>query len=1242
MAFDPEAAAPQARLLDNPVSYLDGASIRACTERLYVEMFQGRGSVTFKELLKGAYLARNYGYHFLPDREDGEDEEDEENLSLSEQDNFLSLKEWRSLEIQYSNAFWKEPKDLLVTLVGCWMASFTQGWVQVANGNLGWPRDFQVDINKSGTGKDVWTFGLVNAVPWFSAAFLGTILINRICESKRFSRRGVVFIAALFTMAAMIAGSRTTTWQGYLVTRIILGIGIGAQASIVLTWQLEVLPPAKRGVPGGLLPRANMHSKHLSDFVKNDFWLQKSYVTSTFRFSILAFFATIFFSTSNLRHGNSGTESLGLSIGFGAANAVFSTISYFLIEKAPEFEEEYFQEGVEGKSRTFWGRLRGGRRTLLLSSLLGGAIILPVIALLFKLPQDNPAKLPVITVCILLFTLTYSPGAGTIPFVYSLEIWPEGFRDIGMSWARVELFWGFCLVWAFMPDIDNAISLEEMDSVFRAGPFYGPLVEIFKIFIYKTPPFRYLWQRWTTQPWRFGWQSLNELPRGGEKPQSDDDLRFSRRTTSRLCGDCLGVVGQSGLLAGSMGIFVRREEWHDWRVSLRGLNLDSSREFCHLCNILWLSVPEAVRADLVHHGGQICQTVQLELRLRLWEDSNDPLWYDNRCRYMELYSGENKLCNKFKISKESLQEESPTINLPLWTGSDECISLAKDWIQGCVQGHSSHCGPGPGPSQSFVPTRLVYVGESDANIRLYTHTDGASDVSYLALSHCWGTGINTKLTLHNIDAWHELIDYDLLPRNFQDAISFTRRIGVGYVWIDSLCIIQGCNEDWEREAAKMSKVYAHAFCTISACGSANAHGGCFQLRNPLLQFTCNLLFSRREALAVRTDNIPNPFVSEVDYSPLSRRAWPFQERLLSRRIVHFTAKSLFFECSTHSASEVLRAGTKYLVDSQSKSKWPSRLGTLAGARRVIRKSSLYSSDCVVASQDDSVAGYRAAFNTLRCNDYTTTTPIEPNRRLELHRCWFKLVRKYTSAGMTVATDRLVAISGIARSIQGESGGPLYLAGLWKDHLPLDLLWSRKNSPSQRPTDRCVPSWSWGAVDGEVCEQVLVADEEECHVIDLAKECDVHVEDSGHLSIKGYVDLRCPVVSVEMAPRTGENEPSLTILGHESGSVMDFSPDISPLAPASDLLYAELARVAIYKWDLGIWLLSSHGIVVRRIDAAPEPPFISYERVGSLRADFQMMNAPESLKRLQGDEFSATWRVLPNPFKLPIPERIRLV
>ena len=151
-----------------------------------------------------------------------------------------------SLEIQRSSAFWKEPKDLLLTLFACSLAGLTQGWDQAANGNLGWPTEFGLHLDiPNPASRDVWIFGGIQSIMWFSAAVLGSYLSDPI--SEYIGRRGALFVASICSFSSVIAASQTQSWQGLMGCRIILGLGIGGKASVVPILESEVTPSSKRG-----------------------------------------------------------------------------------------------------------------------------------------------------------------------------------------------------------------------------------------------------------------------------------------------------------------------------------------------------------------------------------------------------------------------------------------------------------------------------------------------------------------------------------------------------------------------------------------------------------------------------------------------------------------------------------------------------------------------------------------------------------------------------------------------------------------------------------------------------------------------------------------------------------------------------------------------------------------------------------------------------------------------------------
>ncbi|KAF2137432.1 uncharacterized protein K452DRAFT_208546, partial [Aplosporella prunicola CBS 121167] len=100
---------------------------------------------------------------------------------------------------------------------------------------------------------------------------------------------------------------------------------------------------------------------------------------------------------------------------------------------------------------------------------------------------------------------------------------------------------------------------------------------------------------------------------------------------------------------------------------------------------------------------------------------------------------------------------------------------------------------------------------------------------YAALSHCWGKTEFLKLEKDKIEEFSIGIAMARtgMPKNFKEAIQVTERLGIPFIWIDSLCIVQDDKQDWKIEAAKMKDVYRCATFTIVAASAADSSGGLF-------------------------------------------------------------------------------------------------------------------------------------------------------------------------------------------------------------------------------------------------------------------------------------------------------------------------------------------------------------------------------------------------------------------------------
>lgn len=150
--------------------------------------------------------------------------------------------------------------------------------------------------------------------------------------------------------------------------------------------------------------------------------------------------------------------------------------------------------------------------------------------------------------------------------------------------------------------------------------------------------------------------------------------------------------------------------------------------------------------------------------------------------------------------------------------SDEGLSFVRSCLQTCLNKHTLRQ-----QSEGGLPARLLDVGHcGDSAIRL-VETKSAASVKYIALSYCWGDNVTVKTTLAGLENMKSGISISELLQAYVDAVALTRELGIQYLWIDALCIIQDSHEDWVKESAKMSGIYAKAYLTIAAASSGSAN-----------------------------------------------------------------------------------------------------------------------------------------------------------------------------------------------------------------------------------------------------------------------------------------------------------------------------------------------------------------------------------------------------------------------------------
>jgi hypothetical protein len=201
-----------------------------------------------------------------------------------------------------------------------------------------------------------------------------------------------------------------------------------------------------------------------------------------------------------------------------------------------------------------------------------------------------------------------------------------------------------------------------------------------------------------------------------------------------------------------------------------------------------------------------------------------------------------------------------------------------------------------------LPKRVLFLettGETDIKVRLVEPDRESAD--FAALSHSWGSERSCMTTKKTLQDKKDGIPWNSIPQTFRDAITYVLTLGIQYLWIDSLCIVQDDSTDWEIESSRMADIYQSAVITLSATASTGDSQGCFSSK---LESPNYLELSLPEDVGACRIAVRRPLkhwhdVSPRDayeYFPLLSRGWAFQERLLAPRVLHFCGQEIVWQC----------------------------------------------------------------------------------------------------------------------------------------------------------------------------------------------------------------------------------------------------------------------------------------------------------------------------------------------------------
>ncbi|KAL2066448.1 hypothetical protein VTL71DRAFT_2519 [Oculimacula yallundae] len=446
---------------------------------------------------------------------------------------------------------------------------------------------------------------------------------------------------------------------------------------------------------------------------------------------------------------------------------------------------------------------------------------------------------------------------------------------------------------------------------------------------------------------------------------------------------------------------------------------------CLECTLIWnvLSESETIRDDKD-------STSTVEVKIAVGKPCQ--VSWSRRSVYLEIFSRSEDANGGIEGIPHTIGTVQEVAEV---SSSDSCFDLAASWLKTCVDSHTA-CRP---ENARPLPTRVIDVGTLNKNpVLVETHGNKGQ---YVALSYCWGNPLFhtvMKTTTETYQQRLHSIEFNAMPKTLQDAVTITRRLGLQYLWIDALCIIQGDMADWEREASKMCEVYSNAYLTIAGDNSPGNSHGIFNKQSfgqppKEIKFKTGVVYVRQQ-LGREHDNFalitrgPQP-------EPMNCRGWCLQEAVLSNRLLRYTSKELFWECNEWRFCECGHASAGIKEDDEASS-------------RNVRRPEMFG---VMDEQG-------------------------------LRHAWGDIIMRFTERQLGFDEDKLPALAGLAKQFARAkelAAGEMdqFLAGHWRKDLVKSLLWNVEDDRSRIMRDKDIvyrrpkvwraPTWSWPAVEGPV-------------------------------------------------------------------------------------------------------------------------------------------------------------------------------
>ncbi|PHH52483.1 hypothetical protein CFIMG_002716RAa3 [Ceratocystis fimbriata CBS 114723] len=325
--------------------------------------------------------------------------------------------------------------------------------------------------------------------------------------------------------------------------------------------------------------------------------------------------------------------------------------------------------------------------------------------------------------------------------------------------------------------------------------------------------------------------------------------------------------------------------------------------------------------------------------------------------------------------------------------------------------------------KKFVPNRLLNIRDfkSSGSLHLSLRDGVLAELAdkggwpyYATLSYSWGNSPESasaqlKTTREMFDEYMNNIPFEQLPGTVKDAITVCCHLDIPYLWVDALCIIQDDCKDWEQEGSQMALIYKFSFATICAANTTSCHQSFLDrsrlaalessaptlLNIPLIPSTDPSQVQGYLSISKDDENaktLEMQYRDDINNSYWASRGWVFQEQCLSKRLIIFGAPNVYF-------------------------KSPSRAVKIEGINQRV--------------QQDIKLAFTKIADTKNLAKAATQ--------------WYGIAQRYQNKGLTVASDRLPALSGLANEfayIMGFAASD-FVAGNWRQTFITDISWEQE-------------------------------------------------------------------------------------------------------------------------------------------------------------------------------------------------------